>query len=63
MEKCGSRKGMKKVNLTYPVFLEHRIINGRITVKYELGEIWDDGVVVRVSTILYYGDRASGLKR
>jgi len=63
MEKRGSRKGMERVNLTHPVFLDHRIINCRITVNYELGKIWDDGVVVRVSTILCYGDRARGLKR
>lgn len=62
MEKSGSRKGMERVNLTYPVFREHRIINGRITVKYKLGKIWEDGVVVRVSTILHYGDRDSSLK-
>jgi len=63
MEKRGSRKDIESANLTYPVFLEHRIINGRITVKYELGKIWDDGIVVGVSTILCFGDTASGLKR
>jgi hypothetical protein len=38
---------MGRASLTSPVFLEHLIINDRITVKYELGKIWKDGVVVK----------------